>query len=162
VKPGDKIELLPRRRSCKTRDGGGRPRGELPADGVPRMNPYPWRMVQSIDGKYIWILFEGNIHSYRQIFLDGRHTSPIPTHLVRPFDRHWEGDTLVVDTVGYNDKFWFGATGLPHTTQAAHGRAIHAHRRRHAAVGHHDQRFQARTPSRSPCRRRAAINPDGS
>ena len=23
----------------------------------------------------------------------------------------------MVDTVGYNDKFWFGATGLPHTTQ---------------------------------------------
>jgi len=28
-----------------------------------------------------------------------------------------EGDTLVVDTVGYNDKFWFDAAGHPHTTQ---------------------------------------------
>jgi hypothetical protein len=30
---------------------------------------------------------------------------------------HWEGDTLVVDTVGYNDKFWFDSRGTPHTTQ---------------------------------------------
>jgi len=28
---------------------------------------------------------------------------------------HWEGDTLVVDTVGYNEKFWFIRGGLPHT-----------------------------------------------
>jgi hypothetical protein len=27
----------------------------------------------------------------------------------------WEGDTLVVDTVGYNDKFWFDSRGTPHT-----------------------------------------------
>ena len=30
---------------------------------------------------------------------------------------HWEGDTLVIDTVGYNDKFWFDARGTPHTEQ---------------------------------------------
>ena len=29
----------------------------------------------------------------------------------------WEGDTLVIDTVGYNDKFWFDARGTPHTEQ---------------------------------------------
>ena len=29
----------------------------------------------------------------------------------------WEGDTLVVDTVGYNDKFWFDRRGTPHTEQ---------------------------------------------
>jgi hypothetical protein len=30
---------------------------------------------------------------------------------------HWEGDTLVIDTVGYNDKFWFDFVGHPHTEQ---------------------------------------------
>jgi hypothetical protein len=30
---------------------------------------------------------------------------------------HWEGDTLVVDTVGFNDLFWFDFKGHPHTTQ---------------------------------------------
>jgi hypothetical protein len=27
----------------------------------------------------------------------------------------WEGDTLVIDTIGYNDKFWFDSRGTPHT-----------------------------------------------
>ena len=30
---------------------------------------------------------------------------------------HWEGDTLVIDTVGFNDKFWFDFRGHPHTEQ---------------------------------------------
>ena len=29
----------------------------------------------------------------------------------------WDGDTLVVDTVGFNDKFWFDFRGHPHTEQ---------------------------------------------
>ena len=29
----------------------------------------------------------------------------------------WEGDTLLVDTVGYNDKFWLDDRGTPHTEQ---------------------------------------------
>ena len=28
---------------------------------------------------------------------------------------HWEGDTLVVDTVGFNEKFWMERQGAPHT-----------------------------------------------
>jgi hypothetical protein len=28
---------------------------------------------------------------------------------------HWEGDTLVIDTSGYNDKSWLSLTGIPHT-----------------------------------------------
>ena len=28
----------------------------------------------------------------------------------------WEGDTLVIDTVGFNDKFWFDRRGHPYTT----------------------------------------------
>ena len=43
---------------------------------------------------------------------------------------HWEGDTLVVETVGFNDKFWFDFVGHPHTTQLHDGRALHAHGRR--------------------------------
>jgi hypothetical protein len=84
--------------------------------GVPRRDPYPWRILQT--DTHTFFLFEGNIHSYRQIFLDGRPhlTDPDPTWYGHSIG-HWEGDTLVVDTVGFNDKFWFGASGLPHTTQ---------------------------------------------
>src|SRR5215207_9407141 len=38
--------------------------------GVPRQAPYPWRIVQT--PTHLFFLFEGNIHSYRQIFMDGR------------------------------------------------------------------------------------------
>ena len=87
----------------------------LPA-GVPRMAPYPWRIVET--GTHIFFLFEGNIHTYRQIFMDGRKH---PADLNPTWYGHsigWrEGDTLVVDTVGFNDKFWFDFVGHPHTEQ---------------------------------------------
>ncbi len=50
--------------------------------------------------------------------MDGRkHPDPddvIPTWWGHSIG-HWEGDTLVIDTVGYNDKSWFDARGTPHT-----------------------------------------------
>ena len=83
--------------------------------GVPRQSPYPWRMVQAPG--HIFILFEGNIHSFRQIFMDGKHPAdPDPTWYGHSIG-HWEGETLVVDTVGYNDKFWFDFAGHPHSEQ---------------------------------------------
>lgn len=84
--------------------------------GVPRMAPYPWRIVE--DPKHIFFLFEGNIHSYRQIFMDGRKHSadPDPTWYGESIGS-WDGDTLVVDTIGYNDKFWFDFAGHPHSEQ---------------------------------------------
>lgn len=89
--------------------------------GVPRMSPYPWRIVQTPmnpSETHIFILFEGNIHSYRQIFVDGRpHTEdPDPTWYGESIG-WWEGDTLVVDTIGYNDKFWFSFEGHPHSEE---------------------------------------------
>jgi len=85
----------------------------LPA-GVPRQAPYPWRIVQT--KTHMFFLFEGNIHSYRQIFLDGRtHPADLdPTWYGHSVGR-FEGDTLVIDTVGFNDKFWFDFAGHPHT-----------------------------------------------
>ena len=82
--------------------------------GVPRHAPYPWRIVQ--DKTHFYFLFEGNIHSYRQIFMDGRKhpADPDPTWYGHSIGS-WDGDALVVDTVGYNDKFWFDFAGHPHS-----------------------------------------------
>lgn len=82
--------------------------------GVPRIAPYPWRIVQT--KTHIFFLFEGNIHSYRQIFIDGRQhpEDPDPTWYGHSIGT-WDGDTLVVDTVGFNDKFWFDFRGHPHS-----------------------------------------------
>ena len=64
------------------------------------------------------MLFEGNIHSYRQMFLDrGEHLKITEPLWYGDSIGSWDGDTLVVDTVGFNDKFWFDMAGHPHTTQ---------------------------------------------
>jgi hypothetical protein len=54
--------------------------------------------------------------SYRQIFLDGRKLpeDPNPTWMGYSIGR-WEGDTLVVDTAGFNDRTWLDFAGHPHT-----------------------------------------------
>ena len=54
--------------------------------------------------------------TYRQIFMDGRtlETAPNPTWMGYSVGR-WEGDTLVVDSFGFNDRTWLNDRGLPHT-----------------------------------------------
>jgi hypothetical protein len=122
LKPGDAILLTPEaKKIMDARQSKDDPEANCLPTGVPRMNPYPWRIIQTPTHKaesHIFIVFEGNIHSYRQIFLDGRPhpEDPDPTWYGHSTGR-WEGDTLVVDTIGYNDKFWFNFDGHPHTTQ---------------------------------------------
>ena len=69
--------------------------------------------------QYIYALHEtGDAGAHRVIYMDGRK-HPDPDTLIPSWWGHsigrWDGDTLVVDTVGYNDKFWFDAVGTPHT-----------------------------------------------
>ena len=87
---------------------------------VPRVNPYPWKFAMSYTSKgltYIYILHEtGDAGAHRVVYMDGRKH---PDDLLPTWWGHsigsWEGDTLVIDTVGYNDKFWFDSRGTPHT-----------------------------------------------
>ena len=122
LKPGDEILLTPEAKTIMdARQSKDDPEANCLPGGVPRMNPYPWRMIQTPTHEpetHIFIVFEGNIHSYRQIFMDGRtHPEDLdPTWYGHSVGR-WEGDTLVVDTVGYNDRFWFDFDGHPHTTR---------------------------------------------
>ena len=90
--------------------------------GVPRINPYGSKFVQPASPRAdIYILHEnGDSGTHRQIFMDGRK-HPDDRDLFHTWFGHsigrWEGDTLVIDTVGYNDKFWIDGTGTPHTEQ---------------------------------------------
>jgi len=54
--------------------------------------------------------------TYRQIYLDGRplETKPHPSWMGYSVGR-WEGDTLVVESFGFNDRTWLDAIGHPHT-----------------------------------------------
>src|SRR5437762_2027759 len=85
--------------------------------GVPRMSttPYPWTIVQT--PKQIVIVYEGGAHVWRKIFMDGRGHDPtvVDTWLGDSIG-HWDGDTLVVETVGQNDITWLDQSGIPHST----------------------------------------------
>ena len=86
----------------------------IPA-GVPRADavPYPWKMLQ-MPGM-IAMLYEA-VHGWRQIFMDGREMpkDPNPTWMGYSIG-HWDGDTLVVETTGFNDKGWLDNAGRPAT-----------------------------------------------
>jgi hypothetical protein len=115
--PGETIPLLPAAKAIMDkRQSKDDPEANCLPTGIPRIAPYPWRIVQT--PTHIFFLFEGNIHSYRQIFMDGRKhpADPDPTWYGHSIGS-WDGDTLVVDTVGFNDKFWFDFRGHPHTEQ---------------------------------------------
>jgi hypothetical protein len=117
---GETIPLTPdAKKLMESRLSGDDPEANCLPTGVPRFAPYPWRIIQTPTHKkatHIFFLFEGNIHSYRQIFMDGRKhpDDPDPTWYGHSIGRY-EGDTLVIDTVGFNDKFWFDFRGHPHT-----------------------------------------------
>ena len=89
---------------------------------VPRVNPYPWKFALSYTSKgltHIYVLHEtGDAGAHRVVYMDGRPhpPDPIPTWWGHSTGR-FEKDTLVIDTVGYNDKFWFDSRGTPHTEQ---------------------------------------------
>jgi hypothetical protein len=75
--------------------------------------PLPYKIVQT--PSLILVLYEENsIH--RQIFLDGRKVVPDPEPRWNGYSTgRWDGDTLVVETVGFNDQSWLDRTGHPHT-----------------------------------------------
>jgi hypothetical protein len=65
----------------------------------------------------IVILYQGNTNSvHRTIFTDGRPlpVDPNPTWMGYSVG-HWDGDTLVVETAGFNDRGWLDIEGHPHT-----------------------------------------------
>ena len=90
-----------------------------PASGPQFFNAPGFEIVDVPDLKSIFILNIAGAHSWRVIYMDGR---PHPTgDDLRPtFLGHstgrWEGDTLVVDSVGFNEKQWL-AGAFPTTEQ---------------------------------------------
>jgi len=114
---GETLPLQPwAEKLAKERMSKDDPEANCLPTGVPRQAPYPWRIVQT--PSLIFFLFEGNIHSYRQIFMDGRNhpKDPDPTWYGDSIGK-WDGDSLVIDSVGFNDRFWFDFAGHPHTEQ---------------------------------------------
>jgi hypothetical protein len=78
------------------------------------LHPQPRKMIQTQDVVVIMYEAQGEV---RQIFTDGR---PLPKDDPQPWWRgysvgHWQGDTLVVETVGFRDDVWLDVNGSPLT-----------------------------------------------
>jgi hypothetical protein len=80
------------------------------------LTPYGVEIVELAEMERVYIFDIGGPHTYRTIYTDGRTH---PANLEPSFYGHsigwWEGDTLVVDTTGFNESFWMDRRGLPHT-----------------------------------------------
>jgi hypothetical protein len=101
--------------------------------GVPALGriPVPHKIVQT--PRLILILYEENT-VFRQVFMDGRRLPPDPEPRFMGYSTgKWDGDTLVVDTVGFKDRSWLDRMGHP-GSDALH--VIERFRRRDA--GHLD------------------------
>src|SRR5690242_10613928 len=82
--------------------------------GPPRAAPYHTAFFAT--PRLVLMLFEGNTHMYRQFFVDGSsHPKDLKPTFYGDSRAHWEGDTLVVDTVSFFEKSWFDFPGTPHT-----------------------------------------------
>ena len=82
------------------------PPGPVPGDGL-------WVVMHNREHLVTLFEFPPN---YRLVFLGGRSHPPDlePTWMGHSIGM-WEGDTLVVDSIGFNDKSWLGAPSLAHT-----------------------------------------------
>ncbi len=77
--------------------------------------PAPFKIVQQPD--LVVVLYESRT-IYRQIFTDGRPFPEDPQPAWYGYSvGHWEGDTLVVESMGYHDRFWLDTQGRPSTEQ---------------------------------------------
>jgi len=93
---------------------------------APRANclPDPFVYYHAVDTQrivqtpgLIIVLYQGTTNSqHREIFTDGRKlpADPNPTWMGYSVG-HWDGDTLVVETAGFNDRSWLDIEGHPHS-----------------------------------------------
>jgi hypothetical protein len=106
-------ELYKHRRETLSKDD---PTGRCIPGGVPRSTavPYPFKILNTPSGIVV-VLYEA-VHAYRQIFTDGRPLpkDPNPNWLGYSIG-HWEGDTFVVESAGFNDNVWLDNNGHPAT-----------------------------------------------
>jgi hypothetical protein len=126
LKPGD-VQMMPWAKDLQhereTNDHVGDPMADCMPPGVPRIDTsnegaatHPFKIVQT--PSLVVLLYETSSYStFRQVFLDGRPLpkDPQPTWLGYSVG-HWEGNTLVVETTGFNGRAWLDTfMGHPQT-----------------------------------------------
>jgi hypothetical protein len=115
--PAYTAEAEERRQYYLARRGIDDPMARCLLSGVPRImfRPLPFEIIQLRDRMIM--LFEIH-HAFRIIPTDGRaHPDDLEPSYLGDAVARWEGDTLVVDVVGFNDKSWLQGVGTVHSEQ---------------------------------------------
>ena len=81
---------------------------------------YGTQFIEVPELQRFYIIETGGAHSFRTVFMDGKpHPANLSTSSRGHSIGHWEGDTLVVDTIGFNENVWIDNLGMP-TTDKLH------------------------------------------
>lgn len=113
-KPGFKEQYLSRADQSKD------PHTRCKPSGGSRFwhTPYGIEVVDLPETHEVIFLAVGAPHSWRIAYTDGReHPRDLKPSWYGHTTGKWEGDTFVMDTVGFNENFWLTREGVPHTTQ---------------------------------------------
>ena len=107
--------LFKQRRADNEKDN---PESRCLPRGVPKADAFDIHKIVQVPGLVV-ILYEYET-SFRQIFTDGRELPKDPNPTWMGYSAgHWEGDTLVVESNGFNGKAWISGRGNP-ITDALH------------------------------------------
>jgi hypothetical protein len=88
------------------------PQAQCLPNAVLRFGP----LVELVQSKqFLIIIADDDYPGFHQVYLDGRPHPPDPDEWYGHNTGHWEGDTLVVDRVGFNDRVWLDQELHPHT-----------------------------------------------
>jgi hypothetical protein len=117
LKPGD-VQMLPAAEALfKQRETGDYsaldPDANCLPQGVPKIDatPLPFKIIQ--EPNHITVLYEA-FDQFRQFFMDGRELPKDPNPQWFGYSiAHWDGDTLVVQSSGFNGKAWLDQVGHP-------------------------------------------------
>lgn len=101
-------------KAYKALDTDDDPLSHCKPPGIPRlMNlAFPFEIVQTPE--IVYFLFEYDQH-VRRVFINGTHPKELDPTWHGHSIGHWEGQTLVVDTVGFNDQTWLDMRGHLHS-----------------------------------------------
>ena len=96
------------------------PHARCKASGTARqfLTPYGVEFVEVAELGRMYIFDIGGPHTFRTVYMDGRsHPEDLDATNYGHSIGWWEDNTLVIDSVGFNEDFWFERRGLPHTEQ---------------------------------------------
>ena len=108
-----KPEALAKRDENRKKWPQGDPEVKCYLPGIPRATymPYPFQIIQG--GGDILFAYEYD-SANREVYMSNHQQPPVDTWMGWS-NGHWEGDTLVIETTGFNDLTWLDRSGNYHS-----------------------------------------------